>query len=99
MTWGIHLLRDAASGMDCLAPFPILRVVMVGLRKWILVVLSKVAAFCRDFQIVICGLLWVGSYIYCPSFTVISLMVWEKNSFENCHLKYSLLTLLYSFFI
>ena len=38
----IHLLRGAAFGADCLIPFKILKSVIVGLKKWILIMLSTI---------------------------------------------------------
>ena len=48
----IHLLRDAASGADCLTPLIILKIIIVGLKKWILVMLARIA-ICKNFEILI----------------------------------------------
>ena len=38
----IHPLRDAAFGADCLTPF-ISKIIIVGPKNWILVMLSRIA--------------------------------------------------------
>ena len=73
-------LRDAAFGADCLTPLRILKIITVRL---------KMDSGDAISQILICDPLC----IYCPNFVVISLMVQEKNRFENCHSKYSVSTL------
>ena len=45
----IHLLRDAAFGTDCLTPFKILKIVIVG-SKMILIMLPRIATCCKNFQ-------------------------------------------------
>ena len=40
----IHPLRDAAFGADCLTSFKIFKVITFGLKKWILVMLSRTVA-------------------------------------------------------
>ena len=49
----IHPLRDAAFGADCLASFKILKIVTVVLKRWILVMLSRIVTFCKNCQILI----------------------------------------------
>ena len=48
----IHPLQDAAFGADCLTPFRILEIIIVGL-KWILVMLSRIATCCKNFLILV----------------------------------------------
>ena len=47
----IHPLGDAAFGADCSTSFKILNILTVGLKKWILVMLSRIATCCKNFQI------------------------------------------------
>ena len=49
----IHPLQDAAFGAACLTPFRILKIIIVILKKWILVMLSRIATCCKNFQILI----------------------------------------------
>ena len=50
-----HPLRDAAFGEDCLTPFRILKIITVGLKKWILVMLSRILIRYKNCQILICS--------------------------------------------
>ena len=49
----IHPLQDEAFGANCLTPFRVLKIIIVGLKKWILVMLSRIATCCKNFQILI----------------------------------------------
>ena len=51
----LHLLRDAAFGADCSTPLGILTIITVGLKKWILVMLSRIVTCCKNCQILICS--------------------------------------------
>ena len=51
----IHPLRDAAFGADFLTPLRILKIITVGPKKWILVMLLKIVTCCKNFQILICS--------------------------------------------
>ena len=81
----IHSLRDAAFGADCLTSFKILKIITVGFKKWILVMLSRIVTCCKNCQILIRSPLEVKS---------LHLLVLLENKFENCHMKYSLSTLI-----
>ena len=47
----IRSLRDAAVGADYLTPFRILKIIIVGIKKWIMVMLSRIATCCKNVQI------------------------------------------------
>ena len=51
----IHPLRDTAFGADCLIPLRILKIITIGLKKWILVMLSSIVICCKNCQILICS--------------------------------------------
>ena len=49
----LHPLRDAAFGADCLTPLRSLKIITVGLKKLILVMLSRIVTCCKNCQILI----------------------------------------------
>ena len=49
----IHPLRDAAFAADCLTPFRILKIIIGSFKKWILIMLSRIATCGKNFQILL----------------------------------------------
>ena len=49
----IHPLRDAAFSTDYLTSFKILKIITVGLKKWILVMLSRIVTCCKNCQLLV----------------------------------------------
>ena len=44
----IHPLRDTAFGADCLTPFRILKIIIAGLKNGNMVMLSRIATYCKN---------------------------------------------------
>ena len=58
-------------------------------KRWIVVMLPITVTCCRNIHILIRSPLRMKFLHLLWKFMVISSMIFEKNEFENCHLKYS----------
>ena len=88
----IRPLRDAASDVDCLTPFKILKIIALGLKNG-LVMLSRIVTSCKHFQILICSPLEMKSLHLLSKFHCYIFNGLGENEFESCRPKNSPSTL------
>ena len=87
-------LPNAAFGADCLTPFQNFENHNSRSKKWILVILSRIATCCKNVQILIRSPLQVMCLHLLSKFEGYIFNGLGENKFENYHLKYSVSTLI-----